>query len=109
MFVGDQRNLNPQLGPNFNVDGSKAEVTTLVRTKPETVKRKKHLAPSTSTNQAPLNADALLDLALDQHYSGSEASKSRQLTATGEVLQLKDRPEPEKAEQESQTLADPGI
>ena len=61
MFVGDQRSLNPQLSPNFNVDGSKAEVTTMVRTKPETTKRKKHLAPPTSTNQAPLNADALLD------------------------------------------------
>ena len=109
MFVGDQRSLNPQLSPNFNVDGSKAEVTTMVRTKPETTKRKKHLTLSSSVNQPPLNADALLDLALDRHYSGAGASKDRQLIATGEVLQLKDRPEPEKTDQESQTLPEPGI
>ena len=108
MFGGEQQGLNPQLNLSFNVDGTKAETTTLIRTKPETVKRKKH-APPVNTAQAPLNADALLDLALEKHQEESEALKDRQLMATGEVLQLKDKPEPEKITRETQTSTEPEV
>ena len=101
MFVGEQQGLNPQLCPSFNVDGAKAE-TALVRVKPDSLKRKKH-APPVSTTPAPLNADALLDLALEKHRNETEAPKDRQLMATGEFLQLKDRPEPKKETRETQT------
>ena len=102
MFVGEQQGLNLFLSPSFNIDGTKAETTALVGMKPETMKRKKH-APPVSTGTAQLNAEALLDLALEKHRSESGTSKDRQLRATGEVLQLKDKPEPEKMTQETQT------
>ena len=108
MFVGEQQGLNPLLSPSFNVDGTKVETTTLVGMKPETMKRKKHAPPATTAPAQP-NAEALLDLALEKHRNESEASKDRQLMATGEVLQLKDKPEPEKMTQETQTSTEPEV
>ena len=107
MFVSEQLGLNLQLSPSFNIDGTKAE-TTLVRMKPEPPKRKKH-APPASTAPASLNADALLDLALEKHRNDIEAPKDRQLMATGGVLQLKDKPEPEKETRETQTSTEPEV
>ena len=97
MFVGGELGTNPQLSRNFNVDGTKAE-TALVRSKPDSPK-KKELAPPTGTMLATPNADMLLDQALEEHRAKTEALKDRQLIATGEVLQLKDKPEPEVGDQ----------
>ena len=103
MFVGEQQGLT-LLTPNFNLDGTKAD-STLARVKPEAQKRRKH-APPTSTQTAPLDADAQLDLLLEKHRKETETSEDRQRKATGEVLELEDKPGPEKLCQATQTAAD---
>ena len=84
MFVSEPPGANLQLSPSFNIDGTKAE-TALVRPTLEPPRRRKH-APPASTTPTSLNADALLDLALEKHRNDNEAPKDRQLMATGGVL-----------------------
>ena len=97
MFIGGE------LSRTCNLDGTKAD-TALARTKVSSPK--KNAAPPTGTATAAPTAEALLDQALEEHRAKTEDTKSRQLSATGEALQLKDKPEREVGTQETQTLSE---
>ena len=105
MFVGGELNQILLLSRSFNLDGTKAEVA-LVRPKVSSPNKKKDAAPPTETVAATPSADELFDRALEEHRARTEEAKNRQLIATGEVLQLKDKPEREVGSKETQTLSE---